>query len=884
MTTQQHWKIVKRLFAESRELEPLRRDAFLKEACMDAPELAEEVRMLLSADCADDFLEPPVTPITGLSTTDDANAVLGQRIGSHRLESLLGSGGMGNVYLGVRVEGDFEQQVAVKLLKRGLDTDTVLQQFRREQQTLAMLAHPSIAQLYDGGATPNGRPYFVMEYVEGIPIDRYCDEQRLSTTQRLNLFLAVCNAVGYAHQRLVVHRDLKPANILVTKNATLKLLDFGIAKVLSDAEPVLTTAPVDRRLTPEYASPEQIAGNRITTSSDVYSLGVVLYELLTGIRPYRFRTRTPQDIETTICREEPPAPSVAVARHQTRFVDGPELELLRLQRAKFETRERTTERLVRRLRGDLDTIILTALRKEPERRYSSVEAFAADIRNFLGGLPVAARRDTVAYRSRKFVGRHRFGTTVMVLLATILTFGAAEIIRYARIAERERDQAEIERKKAEQFAIVASQDRDDAYKARDQAEAITSFLNDALSAAAPEKGGPDLTVRQLLDSASAKLESEMASRPLEQAAVRSTIGRTYGTLGLYDAAETHLLAAYQKRLALLGDDHHDIAESRMDLASLRYSQGRMDEAETLLRQSLATHERLRGSSNLDTARVCNDLGAVLRAAGKLDEAAQMHGRALQAYEKANGRNCVEVAMSLNNLAGVYQSRGDFAAAEDVLVEALKIRRSLLTRGHPLVLQSLQNLAVTKARLNQQDAAEELLREAADAGELTWGPDHPDLAIILKNLAGILLGREDYVGAESLLRRASLIFDERYPSDHPRRIATRTTWGQCLFRLKKDSEGENVLLELLNSRPKDAKIVVPWADAVSTLIEYYDANGQSEKADQWAPFPTTNLHQKRLSMTLEKMELHLASPNATSTILGRARQATPLATPLFGTME
>jgi serine/threonine-protein kinase len=829
MTTPQQWQAMKRLFAESREQAPDQRDAFLDDACSGQPDMAQEVRLLLAADRGDDFLEPPDTSGAADASAEDANAVLGHRIGPYRIERLVGHGGMGNVYFGLRVEGGFDQRVAIKLLKRGMDTDSVVQQFRREQQTLAMLVHPCIARLYDGGATPDGRPYFIMEYVEGIPIDRYCHDRRLSITQRLDLFLAMCDAVGYAHQHLVVHRDLKPANILVAGDGIPKLLDFGIAKLLSDAEPGQTTAPIERRLTLEYASPEQVTGQRITTLSDIYSLGVILYELLTGIRPYAFRTRSTSEIEATICNTEPPAPSVAVARQRARPVASTEREEASPRPVVQQIGEDPPERLVRQLRGDLDTIVLATLRKEPERRYSSVEAFAADIRRFLGGMPVAARKDTFAYRARKFMGRHRTGTAAMVLLAVVLTVGAVGIVRYARLSERQRDLADAERHKAEQLADAAARERDEAYQARDQAEAITLFLHDALSAADPGVAGPDLTVRELLDAASARLESDFASRPLLQAAVRSTVGRTYNALGLYDDAESHLIAAYKQRVDLLGDDHHDVAESRTDLAGLRYSQGRFDEAETLLRQSLEAHERLRGPLNLDTARVCNDLAAVLLVVRKLDEAEHLHRRALRAYEQLIGRESAEVARSLNNLANVYRYRGDLTQAREALVEALRIRQALLAPGHPMVIQSMHNLALTDIMLGHTEQAIPVLREVVESGRNTFGDDHPDVAISLRSLGGALMTVGDYAEAEPLLRQALGIFESRLPDGHPRRVATSADLGRCLLKTGRFDEAERVLNDVLNSRPPERPLEGPWAEARADLIELFKATGRPEKA-------------------------------------------------------
>ncbi len=425
------------LFHAALELEPAARAEFLDRECADDAVRAE-LEELLAADAgAARFLTPPSqhTLDAALADRSGGSGALepGTRIGAYTVVRKLASGGMGTVYLAARSSGDFEQTVAVKVVTSPTDRGEVLERFKAERQTLARLNHPNISRLLDGGATENGSPYLVMEYIEGTPIDVHADEHGLSIDERLDLFQIVCAAVHYAHTNLVVHRDIKPMNVLVDARGAPKLLDFGIAKVLDpslaagDARSTLTHA---RMMTPEYASPEQVRGEPVTTATDVYSLGVVLYALLTGHRPYRLRTRLPHEIERAICEQEPERPSTVVTRPVAEN-GGETPEWIATQRATLP------RRLRRRLAGDLDTIVLHALHKDAGRRYASVEQFAEDIRRHRSGMPIVARPDTWTYRTGKFVSRHAIGVATAALVVVVLLASAVSIARSARIA-RER--------------------------------------------------------------------------------------------------------------------------------------------------------------------------------------------------------------------------------------------------------------------------------------------------------------------------------------------------------------------------------------------------------------------------------------------------------------
>lgn len=446
MNPERHAQIT-RLLDEALKQPPIERAAWLSSACGDDAELQHEVLSLLAALADDpDFIEAPA--LAGMNvllsaSADGDQSLAGARIGAWRIVQELGHGGMGAVYLAERADEQFRERVALKIVRRGMDTDFVLRRFRHERQILASLHHPNIAQLYDGGTTDDGLPYFVMEYIAGEPINQYCDHQHLSTLERLKLFRIVCGAVHYAHQNLVIHRDIKPANILITADGTVKLLDFGIAKILNPdiSQTLEKTATQVRLMTPEYASPEQVRGEPITTATDVYSLGVLLYELLTGHRPYRLTSILPSDIEKVICEQEPTRPSTAISRNEERLTADGTSTLITPEQVS-QARAEPPDRLRRKLAGDLDNIVLMALRKEPQRRYASVEHLSEDIRRHLAGLPVTARPDTFGYRTGKFIRRHKAGVAAAALIALSLVAGLVGTIWQARRAQAAQARAE----------------------------------------------------------------------------------------------------------------------------------------------------------------------------------------------------------------------------------------------------------------------------------------------------------------------------------------------------------------------------------------------------------------------------------------------------------
>jgi serine/threonine-protein kinase len=806
--TSERWLKVKEIFHAALEVPPDARRPFVQTRCGDDEALCEEIELLLSSHAeAEDFIEAPaLAAVTDLVTDEQTTPVVGQRLGAYKIESEIGRGGMGAVYLATRADDQYHKCVAIKLIKRGLDTDEIIRRFRHERQILAALDHPHITRLLDGGTTEDGLPYLVMDYVEGSALNRYCDERQLPVAERLKLFLQICSAVSYAHQNLIIHRDLKPSNILVTEEGTPKLLDFGIAKLTSSdgARHTLDrTLTATHALTPEYASPEQVLGQPVTTATDIYSLGVVLYELLTGHRPFRLRSHRPEEITRAITDTEPPRPSTAVNRHQD--VGSRDEPSTRDVTPEAVSRARGTqpERLRRTLRGDLDNIVLMALRKEPERRYSSVEQFAADIRRHMDGLPVIARQDTFGYRASKFIKRNKAAVAAGTGIALSLVAGIAATTRQTRIARQQRDKA----------------------------ERVNRFLQKMLGSADPRAQGRDVTVVQVLELAAQSIETDFADQPEVNADLHTTIGLTYLSLGLVDSAEPHLRAALDTRLQLFERGHHDVAMSLKNLGSLLQAKGDLAGAEPVYREALASIRRLRGGVHLEVASILNSLGYLLALRGEVQESLRLHRQELAIRYALVGEIHPTVARTLMDLASVLVMLGATEEAEPLLRQSLAIARQFYPEDHPDVAQILSTLARSLLRQNTAEA-EELFRKVLAIQRKLMGHDHPDVAWTLYNLAHLMSyqGRCDegaQFAQEVLSLRGRTLADE-----HPVVSSAMQTLAICLMQQGKPEEAEPLFQESLTLRrrtlPPDHWLL---ATSHSLLGECLAQLGQHETAEQ-----------------------------------------------------
>jgi eukaryotic-like serine/threonine-protein kinase len=611
--TPERWQQIKAIVNDALEREPGERAQFLAQACGGDAALRAEVDSLLAHEQpAEDFIEQPAFELpTTLTTHGNGRPEPARRIGPYKLVREIGHGGMGAVWLAVR-DDEFRKQVAVKLIKRGMDSDFILRRFRTERQILASLDHPNIARLLDGGTTDDGSPYLVMEYAEGQPIADYCDRHKLTTAERLRLFRDVCAAVHYAHQRLVVHRDLKPSNIIVTKDGAVKLLDFGIAKLLTpemSSQTLDPTAPELRLMTPEYASPEQVRGEPITTASDVYSLGVVLYELLTGHRPYRLKSRAPHEVMRAVCDSEPERPSTAVTREET--VSAGESAVTLTPETVSKTRDGQPAALRRRLKGDIDNIVLMALRKEPQRRYASVEQFSEDIRRHLDGLPVIARKSTLGYRASKFVRRNRLAVGAAALVLVTLVAGIVLTTRARARAER-------------RFNEV-----------RQLAKAVVFDYSDEI-----EKLPGSTPVRQRIVSDALKYLDGLAREAGDDRALKLELAEAYQRIGNIQGNGNY---------NNLGDTQGALTSYRKALA---------------LQEPLAADEPRNTDVRRHLARTHALIGDVLWDMGKLNETLESYRRALTLREAEVAENPNDVEAK-RELAGLLLSLGDLSGNEGV---------------------------------------------------------------------------------------------------------------------------------------------------------------------------------------------------------------------------
>jgi len=770
--TAEEWQRVKRILDAAIDMAADDQVAFLDQACKGDRALRADVESLLvSFANAGEFIEKPVVAPAHQVELDRLSP--GTALGPYRIVQLIAEGGMGVVYRAVREDELYRKLVAVKILRHCVFGEYALKHFTTERQILAYFDHPSIAKLLDAGTLSDGRPYFVMEFIAGVRIDVWCDQRRVSTRHRLELFLKVCAGVEYAHRNLVVHRDLKPGNILVTEDGEPKLLDFGIAKILEQnpltGSPAgtITVLPV---MTPEYASPEQVRGELVNTTTDIYSLGVLLYELLTGHHPYQLKGRMPHEAAQIICEHDPLRPSTVVRRTVPADPDTGREAIT--PESVSATRDGRPSGLRRALAGDLDRIVLKALEKQPVRRYSSVEKFADDIRRHLEGRPVEARGVSWSYRSSKFVRRHAAAVIATALVALSLIAGLAATTR--------------ERRRADNEAATAT--------------AVNNFLQSDLLAQAsasvqarPDvKPDPDLSVRTALDRAAARIVGKFDNQPLVEASIRQTIGDAYLDLGLYPQAQTQLERALDLRRRTLGAGHRDTLTSIHKLGVLDWYQGKYAQAEPLLASVLEARRRALGQEHPDTASAMNDLALVEWYRGEYPRAEPFFTKALQIRRRLLGPEHPETLSTMNDLAGLYVDRGKYTEAEPLLSKVLDIRRRVLGAEHPNTLLSMNNLAVVLWDEGKYAAAEALLATAMEIKQRVLGSEHPETLSTINNLAGIYRDEGKYVLAEPLLIRVLEVRQRVLGQEHPDALISMNNLG-LLYVYQGNYQGAERLL-------------------------------------------------------------------------------------------
>jgi serine/threonine-protein kinase len=794
---------LRELFHAAVELAPAERERRFATLPEPDADLVAELRSLLAAhDTAGDFVADGLAAHQREMAREVGASLVGRRLGPYVLERLLGRGGMGAVYLGQRADDAFRHQVAIKLVRPELASPELVRRFRAERQTLASLSHPNIARLLDGGTTADGLPFLVMEYVAGVPVEEHCDAEGLDLAARLELFCTICDAVEHAHRNLIVHRDLKPGNLLVSAEGEVKLLDFGIAKLLEAGEPGAENQTAESQAadnltrvhgyaTLAFASPEQIAGGPITTATDVYSLGVLLYRLLTGRSPYELSDKPLAAAARIVCEETPPPPSKAVS--------APSAEARKRARA---------------LAGDLDQIVLTALRKEPARRYGSVAELARDVRRHLAGLPVGVRPDTFGYRLAKLARRNRAASVATALALLALIGGLAGYAGQARVARAEARRATVERAKAEQ---------------------VSAFLRRALASPDPVLGGGrQVSVAEILDRASVRLSGDLAGQPEVEASLRETLGETYLNLGLSREAERE----FRRALGLLGRSGEDrdarrLAD-RVELAQALSDQGRWSAAGTELRPALALcHARRErplacvhaldllgvAQQNLgrpeesaaagrealallrsrfprerfELASVLNNLGICLGNQGKLREAEALHRQAVAAAREARGERHPLTAEAIANLAGVLDMQGRYAEAAPLYREALGVQEALIGERHFHFITTLTSYANLLWLMKRPREAEPVARRALALARDALGAEHP-LAAYAENILGcVLLDAGKPAEAEGHIRTALAARRRSLPEGHWLIASARSNLGAALLAQGRSAEAERELL-------------------------------------------------------------------------------------------
>lgn len=695
------------LFNEALDLSAAERPRFLNRTCGDDETLRQELASLLDAHGASRrFLDAPAAQWEFPEGTGaDLPAAVGTVIGKYRLLRPIASGGMGTVYEGARADDSFDHRVAVKLLRRGVLTPAMRRRFHVERQTLANLEHPFITRLIDGGATEDQLPYLVMEYVDGQSIDRYCDENRLSIQDRLRLFRKVCEAVHAAHQNLIIHRDLKPANILVNANGDPKLLDFGIAKLLDDAgrgrDATVTTL---RAMTPRYASPEQVRNLPTTTQSDLYSLGVVLYELLTGHRPYSLNARSDAERERIVCERDPTTPSVVI-RQATDIVATGTDDTPATPEHIGALRGDDLAQLRRKLSGDLDNIVLMALQKDPARRYRSVEQFSEDIGRYLRGLPVLARKDTLAYRGSKLIQRNKPVFAALALLAIAMVLGvlgtSSGWIRARRAQE------------------MAQHERNTAVAAQADAVAVTGYMQQMLSAANPFRRGRHATVIELLADAEERIAHDLADKPSVQAGVRFALGHSYAGMWQWDPAARNL------RIALnlyrqTGEPRSEEIAKCLTLLGRAMTFARSAESVELQEQAVAIRRELFGDDDPRTAETKGNLGYALWhgvAPARFDEAEPLYREAIGVLQQAPSEYRADEARFTFSLGVMLMVADRLEESGDWLRHALEIYRQLPVREDRYMVECMRHYAQQLISVGRLDEAEAMLIETLDATPL-----------------------------------------------------------------------------------------------------------------------------------------------------------------------
>jgi len=816
------------IFTKALEIQDLdQRNTWLKEACGPDEKLRLSVLKLLDAHQAASLLDDPVIDLSAVQNSDEIEDI-GKVIGHYKLQEKIGEGGMGVVYLAQQQE-PINRPVAIKIIKPGMDSQQVLKRFETEQHALARLDHPNVARVFDAGVTELGRPYFVMEYVPGVPITEHCDDHNLSIEKRLELFIQVCQAVHHAHQKGIIHRDIKPSNILIsTQNnqALPKVIDFGVAKAIRQplTEKTFFTEQGQLIGTPEYMSPEQaqLTSEDIDIRSDIYSLGVLLYELLTGALPFdpkSLRAAALGEIQRIIQEDDPP-------RCSTRLSSLGD-------KAQTIAQKRSTEvsTLTRRLHKELEWIPLKALRKDRQERYRSASEFADDVKNYLEGSPLIAGPESAGYRVKKFMRRNRALATSIAAVMIVLLVGIAATTTFALREMQARHNEEAARIEAQQQAKIAGE--------------VNRFLNeDLLAAVNPEHAlGQEVTVREVLDAASLNIQGKFEDEPLIEASIRTTLGKTYTSLGEFTIAQEHLERAlqlyrnlygeqnlstlnaqtnlsivYQEqgrfddtealqtetlrlKKQVLGDKHPDTLRTRHNLALLYFLQGRYDQAESMNVETLALKREVLGAEHPDTLKLMINLANLYTAQRRYQQAEELYIQVLELLPKVFDEGHPDALAASNSLAVLYKNQGRYAEAEKLYVETLAVQKRVVGAEHPDTLVTMFNTA-TLYRLQGRGAeAEELYVETLEKLNRVLGEEHPHTLSCMNSLAIHYKEQRRYDQAEPMYVRTLAVQERVLGEDHPDTMRTMYNLANLYRTMKRYDEAEPLYVRALEKRRK-----------------------------------------------------------------------------------
>jgi len=817
--TPERWQQIRDVLEEAQELEPAQRSTFLDRACLSDQSLRQEIEVLLASsdDARSSFLQSAPAPdglianLEGILSSGELQA--GQLFAERfQLVRRLGEGGMGQVWLAEQMS-PVRRQVALKLIKAGMYDEAVVQRFQSERQSLAIMDHSAIAKVFDAGATPQGQPYFVMEFVSGLPITDYCDQKKLKIADRLEIFISVCEGVQHAHQKAIIHRDLKPANILVQDvdgKPAPRIIDFGLAKATTPrgAGETVFTQLGHFMGTPGYVSPEQAdpTVQDVDTRTDVYSLGVVLYVLLTGLQPFETKQWQKHPLDELLRRlreEEPPLPSTKVGADRDTSAET------------AEARGTEPKQLVSTLRGDLDWITMKALEKDRARRYGAPSELAADIRRYLNHEPVAARPASAGYKVRKYVRRHRVAVVVFVGLMLLLSaFSVLQAVQLRRIT-RERDRA--------------AHERDRATHERDRATRIMDFMTGMFKVSDPsEARGNKVTAREILDKASKDMETGLAKDPEVQAQMTQVMASTYTNLGLYPRAHELAKRALDARLSRLGPDDPKTLESMAQLGWILNREGQYVEAEKMERQALDGERRVLGPEDPITIETTAHLAFIVQGPGDFGQGEKLAREVIEVGTRRLGPGSAPVLLSMGTLGAALWNQGRYAEAEQEFRQLVDFEHRFAGPDHPDTLKAMGNLALSILSQGHLAESEQMYREVLAAQQRVLGPDHPFTALTMYNLASVLSNEGRLADAERLGRETMGIQSRVLGPENPYTLMSKANLAEVLF-----DEGHVQEAEQLQRQTLETMVRTLGPEHPSTLRAYSNLATMLNKEGRYA---------------------------------------------------